>query len=462
MKQRNRVTFFNILSTCLLYGISIFTAPLFSRLLGTGGYGNLSNYNVWVSVLAIAATLQTQGTLVNARVEYPESEQTRYQSSVMTLSFLVFFIVSLVVLSLLGPISSLLKVSRFFVVLVLFQSIGTFGVNFMNTKLTYELKAGRNMLLSVFTAVSSLVLSLVFVLTMPKEINYYGRILANAAVYGILGLSLCLYVLLKGKTLFSAKYWRFCIPLAIPYVFYNLADLLLGHSDVVMLRQLSGDTVSGIYSMAFQFGTILFTIFGALNNTWVPFFFEDTKQGRQDAVMNQSKNFLEVYTVLSAGFMLLGTEVYHLFAGQDFWDSTKLIPVFVASHYLNFLCTFPINYEYYHKKVRVVAVATISSSLVNIALNYVFIRAYGMPGAALATVVSHTLQFAMHYLYTRYLLGKGSYPFGISLWGRYALCFVCIMLLVYLLPDAWLVRWALGAAIGLWELLRIRKRKVLI
>lgn len=462
MKQRNRVTFFNILSTCLLYGISIFTAPLFSRLLGTGGYGNLSNYNVWVSVLAIAATLQTQGTLVNARVEYPESEQARYQSSVMTLSFLVFFIVSLVVLSLLGPISSLLKVSRFFVVLVLFQSIGTFGVNFMNTKLTYELKAGRNMLLSVFTAVSSLVLSLIFVLTMPKEINYYGRILANAAVYGILGLGLCLYVLLKGKTLFSAKYWRFCIPLAIPYVFYNLADLLLGHSDVVMLRQLSGDTVSGIYSMAFQFGTILFTIFGALNNTWVPFFFEDTKQGRQDAVMNQSKNFLEVYTVLSAGFMLLGTEVYHLFAGQDFWDSTKLIPVFVASHYLNFLCTFPINYEYYHKKVRVVAVATISSSLVNIALNYVFIRAYGMPGAALATVVSHTLQFAMHYLYTRYLLGKGSYPFGISLWGRYALCFVCIMLLVYLLPDAWLVRWALGAAIGLWELLRIRKRKVLI
>ena len=26
----------------------------------------------------------------------------------------------------------------------------------------------------------------------------------------------------------------------------------------------------------------------------------------------------------------------------------------------------------------------------------------------------------------------------------------------------WLVRWGLGAAVGLWELLRIRKRKVLI
>ena len=189
MNQRNRVSFFNILSTCLLYGISIFTAPLFSRLLGTGGYGNVSNYNVWVSVLAIAATMQTQGTLVNARVEYPEETQIRYQSSVMSLSFLVFAGVTALVLLFLEPISSSLDLSKFFILLVLFQAIGTYGVNFMNTKLTYELKAGRNMLLSVGTSLGTLVLSLILVLTLPKEINYYGRILAIALVYGLLGLS---------------------------------------------------------------------------------------------------------------------------------------------------------------------------------------------------------------------------------------------------------------------------------
>lgn len=462
MNKRNRVTFFNILSTCLLYGISIFTAPLFSRLLGTGGYGNLSNYNVWVSILAIAATLQTQGTLVNARVEYPEEEQPGYQSSVMTLSFLVFFLIGLLVLAFLDPISRGLRLSRFFILLVLFQSIGTYGVNFMNIKLTYELKAGRNMLLSVFTALGSLVLSLIFVLTMPKEVNYYGRILGNAAIYGFLGLSLCAYILWKGRTFVNFRYWKFCIPLAIPYVFYNLADLLLGHSDVLMLRQLSGETVSGIYSIAFQFGTILFTLFGALNNTWVPFFFEYTKKGDTESVMNQSRNFLEVYTVLSTGFILLGTEVFHLFAGRDFWGSTGLIPIFVASHYLNFLCTFPINYEYYHKKVKVVAFATISSSLINIGLNYLFISQIGMSGAALATVLSHSLQFAMHYVYTRYILGKDSYPFGICLWGKYSACFIGVVILVYLLPNAWAFRWGLGACIGIWELLRIRRRKVLI
>ena len=68
MKKRNRVAFFNIFSTVLLNGISILTGPLFSRLLGDSGYGALKIYNIWVSILTVVFTLQTQATLVNARV----------------------------------------------------------------------------------------------------------------------------------------------------------------------------------------------------------------------------------------------------------------------------------------------------------------------------------------------------------------------------------------------------------
>lgn len=462
MEKRNRVGFLNILSTCLLYGISIITAPLFSRLLGTDGYGNVSNYNVWVSILSIAATLQTQATLANAMVEFPASQQEKYQSSVLGLSFLAFALFSALVLLFLNPISSALKLSRFFILLVLFQSIGTYGVNFMNRKLTYEMKAGRNMLLSVGTTLATLGFSLLFVLLLPQEQRYYGRIIAIAAVYGILGLVLCGYIFYKGKTFYNRTFWRFCLPLAIPYVFYNLADLLLGHSDVIMLRQMVSDSTSGIYSAAFQLGTILYTIFTALNNAWVPFFYEDTKQGRPQAVESAAKNYLELFTVLSAGFILLSTEVYHLFVNESFWSSTGLVPLFAASHYVNFLCTFPITYEQYHKRVKIVAAATIFSSAVNILLNYLLIPPLGMLGAALATVLSHTLQFLIHYLSIRFSPEAQAYPFGIRLWGKYMLCFLAVLALVYLTPELWLVRWSLGAAIGVWELLRIRKRKALI
>ena len=178
-----------------------------------------------------------------------------------------------------------------------------------------------------------------------------------------------------------------------------------------------------------------------------------------DRVRFQAKHFLELFTVLAMGFVLLTPEVYHGFAGRDYWEGTSLITLFAAGFYLNFLCTFPINFEYFHKKTKMVAAATVTSCVLNIGLNYIFILRFGIAGAAAATVLSHAFQFVFHYCYTRYVLGKKSYPFGIRLWGKYAAAFVFAAVLVTVLPSVWLPRWGLGAALGLWELWQIKKRK---
>ena len=209
------------------------------------------------------------------------------------------------------------------------------------------------MMLSLGVTLTTLVLSVIFVLAMPKEINYYGRIGAIAGTYGLIGIPICITVLRQGRTFYSKDYWKFCFFLAIPAVFYNLSDLILGQSDKVMLQQMLGTSQLGMYGAALNFGGIMFTIFVALNNSWCPFFFEDMKQGNRDQVLAKAKNFLELFTVLSVGFILLSKEVYQVYVGRDFWESTLLIPVFVGSYFLNFLCTFPVNFEYFHKKTSV-------------------------------------------------------------------------------------------------------------
>jgi len=461
MKRQNRVAFFNILSVILLNGISIITAPLFSRILGDSGYGVLKIYNIWASVVAIVFTLQTEGTLVNGRVEYPEQQQKRYQSAVMSLSGLLFLTCSAVVLLLLRPISNLLKLPPFLVILMLVQAFGTYCVNFLTTKYTYEFKAGRNMLISLAVTVVTLVLSLVLVLQMEYEVRYYGRAIAIAATYALIGIPACIMILMQGRVFYHREYWRFCVALAIPAVFHNLSDLVLGQSDQVMLQQLLGDAVVGHYALAWTFGNFLFIIFGALNRTWCPFFFEEMKEGKRDAMMDKTRNFLELFTILACGFILLTPEVYHVYASREYWSSTMVIPLFVASYYINFLCTFPVNFEYYHKKTKVVAAVTIFSSLLNVAMNYVLIRAIGMVGAALATAASHGVQLLLHHLYCR-KLGQGSYPFPVSIWVKYAVCFMGVMAFVYMTQNLWLLRWGVGGMLGIFELLRIKKRKVLI
>lgn len=462
MKKRNRVAFFNILSTLLLRGISIFTMPLFTRLLGDRGYGVTEIYNTWTAVFAIVFTLQTHATLVNARIEYPQEDQKRYQSSVMTLSLVFFLGCSAVILCFLGPVARLLKIQELLVLFMLAQAFGTFCIEFLNTKYIYEFKAGRNMVLSVAVALLTLGLSLVFILPMPAEINYLGRITAIAATYTVIGFPICAVILWKGRSFIRKDYWKFCLILAIPAIFHNLSDLILGQSDKVMVQQMLSDAALGRYSAALRFGGIMFTIFQALNNSWCPFFFEDLKQGDIQQVRRKAANFLELFTVLSLGFILLSREVYTVYVSEQFWAGTMLIPVFVTSYYLNFLCTFPVNYEYYHKQTKIVAGVTIFSSLLNLGLNYVFIRTMGMAGAAVATAASHGIQLTLHVLYCRFLLGKKDYPFDFALWGKPALCFAAGLVLVYAGQNLWLLRWSVGAALGLWELYRIRTRTVLI
>ena len=169
MKKRNRVAFFNIFSTVLLNGISIITGPLFSRLLGDSGYGALKIYNIWVSILTVVFTLQTQATLVNARVEFSEEEQKRYQSAAMGLSVLTFSVCAGFVLIFLSPISRILALDKALVCLMLLQAFGTFCVNFLHIKNVYEYRAGWNMLLSLTVSLIPLVLAVVLVRRKKKK-----------------------------------------------------------------------------------------------------------------------------------------------------------------------------------------------------------------------------------------------------------------------------------------------------
>ena len=459
MKQRNRIAFFNILSTVVLKGAAFFTGMLFSRLLGGSGYGQLKLYNISVSIVTILFSLQTQTTLANARVEYPEEAQKGYQSSIMTLSVLFFGLCTGLVLVFLKPLSLGLELEPMIILLLLFQAFGNFCGEVLNKKNVYEFRAGWNMVLSMVMVLVPLALAVVLILQMPYVPRYVGRLIANSVSYGVVGTAVCVGILLRGRTYFHREYWKFCLVLALPAVFHNLSDLILNQMDSLMLNALMNTAAVGYYGNAWGFANFLFILFQALNNIWCAYFFEEMKNGQRQSMLEKTRNFLEVFTILSCGFMLLAPEVYHVYAPKEFWVATMVIPLFTAAYYVNFLCTFPVNFEYYHKKPKAVAVITVSSSLLNLVLNFVFIRAMGMAGAAVATLASHCFQLTLHHLYSVRL---GEYPFSLKLWAGYPLVFCGILAVVFLLPDAWFIRWPLGAVLGVFMLLRIRKRKVLI
>lgn len=458
--SKNKITLLNIASTIILQGLAFFSGPIFSSLLGTSNYGVASVYMTGVQLFTTVFSLQAASTIAIARVNYPLEEQPRYQSSVLSLATIsyCFFSFLFMAVSFMVPIP--IFQNRIMMLVGLLHGWGMYCVQVFNSKFTYEFKAGKNFILSVVIAGSTVVGSVLLIQLFPSEENYWGRILGQSIVYTGAGLVLFTWRLITGKTIFNRQYWEFTLKISIPTIFHLLASIVLGQSDRVMLQNIAGNAQAGIYALAATFGTVINTIWGALNNSWVPFYYEYTKNEEQAEIRSETQRYVELFTVLTCGFILLAKEVFQLYANVAFWEGTDLIPLFAIGYYFVFLYSFPVNFEFYHKKTKMVAVGTSLAAICNILLNVVLIHLWGILGAVIATAFAHGLQFLFHYIYAR-KIREGAFPFHLSQ-------FIPGILIVFLTTGIYMatkelsiIRWSLAAIIGLYEGIKILKRKTI-
>lgn len=457
----NQLAFFNILGPIILNGVNFFTVPIFTRLLGAENYGVISLYTTWAQVLTIIMGIQTCGSIAAARVHIDPKEHDAYYSSVLSLSCLVSSVLTVLILVFINPISEFLQFNKIIVLLIIAQSFGAYIISFATMKYIHHKQASLNFIVSVVVTLISIALSLLLIMNIDKfEDRYWGRIIGYAVPNVVVGLILGILIFAKGKTGFSKKYWSFCIPLSLPLIFHNLSQILLAQSDRVMLQKLMDDTAAvGIYSFIFNFVHIINIIYSALNNTWVPLYYDHLKLNDMEAVQKRSKNYIVLYTILTMGFMLLAPEVVKIFASEEFWSGTELIPIMTVAYYMVFLYSFPVNFEFYHKKTRIIAVGTCLAAIVNIIANYYMIPIWGIKGASLATMFSYIMLFIFHHIIAKFFVKGQKYHYKLITFVPSMIAVALACAAFYAFIDYWYIRWAIGAALGVYMLLRLYKQK---
>lgn len=453
--NQNTIAILNILSTVILQGIAFFSAPYFSKTLGAENYGIVSVYNIWVQFVTIVFCLRINGAVVMGITEYPEEKQQEYQSSILSLSAIFYVCFSIITLC----ITAIYFQSNFmFVLMVILQGFGQYIITFANSKFTYEYRANINFFLSIGISISTIGLSVILIYSMDSRINYWGRIIGEAIPYLIAGIIFSIYLIAKGRTVFNFTYWKFCLPLSIPLVIHGLSNIILGQSDRIMLQQMTSNSTVGIYSLAYSFSGVISVCWSALNNTWVPIYYEQTKSNNLERIKKQARGYLELFTVLSIGFMLLAPEVYKIFASSEFQNGLTMIPVFTVAAYFVFLYSFMINYEIYHKKTRIIAIGSCAAAFLNIVLNYALIKIMGAYGAALATAISYVLLFVFHYYISKIMIADTVFPLKIVIFLPYIII-VFFFAVIGSLDSSAYVRWGFAFCLGVLELIRLYKRK---
>lgn len=457
----NQLAFFNMLGPIILNGVNFFTVPVFTRMLGTENYGVVSLYTTWVQVLTIVMGIQTCGTIAAARVHIDKKELDAFYSSILSLSCLVSAVLTVLIVIFINPIAAFMQFNKIVVLLIVAQSFGAYVINFVTMKYIHHKQASLNFLVSVVVTLVSVFLSLILIMNIDTfEDRYWGRIIGYAVPNVVVGIILGIQIFAKGKTGYRKDYWRFCLPLCLPLIFHNLSQILLAQSDRIMLQKLMNDNGAvGIYSFIFNFVHIINIIYSAMNNTWVPLYYDHLKAGEMDAIRRRTRNYMVLYTILTMGFMLLAPEVVKLFASEDFWSGTNLIPIMTVAYYMVFLYSFPVNFEFYHRETKIIAVGTCLAELVNIVANYFMIPIWGIAGASIATMGSYVLLFFFHHFIAKYFIkgAKYHYKFTTFLPGIAAVLVTCGVF--YLFYDFWYIRWGIGAVLGVYLLVRVYKQK---
>lgn len=457
----NTVAAFNFLGPVVLNGLSFLTMPLFTRLLGTANYGNYTNYNSYLSILAVLVGFQAAGSIAPTSIRYDSRERDRVFSNIMTAAIASAILIGGMVAIFQDPISEFTGLPKHMLVVLFFHAVGMFAVQFSTTKFAYDKESHKTFLVSVAISVVSILLSVLLICMMPAHVApYESYIYGHAVPYILAGFGLMVYFLLKGKSFFDKKHWAYVLALCLPLIFHQLSNSLLHQCDKIMLKRITGDSFAGIYGFAVTFSTIMSIIWAALNNTFIPFYHDDIKAEKPDALRKKTKNYLYLFTSLTMGFVLVMPEVVKIFASQDFWQGIELIPLLVLGAYFVFLYSFPVNFEFYHCRTKTIAVGTGCAALVNIILNATLIPRFGMLGAAVATVVSYLFLWLFH-LFVAKVVIKEAYHFDFRFFYGYLVAVLLLIGLYYLIADLWLIRWLIFTVIAIALLIKTYRQKSL-
>ncbi len=445
----NKVVLYNLSGKIILTGINFLVAPLFTRLLGAENYAHFSLYLTWETIVTIFVGLQTPAIIGNVSMLYGANNRFRLFSCCVIFG-LTTFTIGIIILVLFGSgISAFVELPLTILYFMLLHSLSILGVNFVIGIWSFDKEAKKHFVVSIILAISNIFLSLLFMVILKENELYVGRIIGSAIPSMLFGFWGLLWLLNKGRCFFSKEYSKYILNFSVPIIFHGLSNCILSQSDRIMLQKMGNLTEVGIYSVAYTLANILSIIWTAFNTAWTPFLYDDIKNENQEHLRQTSKNYVWLFTYLVFGFLLVAPEVLTLYGGDEYRSGIFTLPFLAVGYYFVFLYSFAINFKYYMGKTTSIAVGTVISGLINIALNYKLIQSIGMYGAALATMISYIVLFIFHHLGAKKLGGE-KYCFDIKLYGTSTVLIGIAAVLSYtILLNQTVIRWGLAALVAI-------------
>lgn len=394
-----RASVWFLICSFLQKGISVITTPIFTRLLTTAEYGEFSVFNSWLGIVTIIVSLELYAGVYTQGLVKFEDDRAKFASSLQGLSCTLAVIWTAIYLlfhNFWNSIFSLTTV-QMLAMLIMIWSTAVFNFWAAEKRVTYSYQS--LVLITLIISLAKPLIGIVFVLLAEDKVT--ARILGLALVE-LVGYSWMLFgQMRRGKVFCDKKYWKYALVFNLPLVPHYLSQIVLSSSDRLMIDAMIGASAAGIYTLAYSLSQIMTLFNTALIQTIEPWLYQKIKADKLNDISKVAYPAMIGIAAINLLLIIFAPEAVAIFAPVEYHDAIWVIPPVAMSVFFMFCYCFFANFEFYFEKTKFIMVASIGGAILNLVLNWIFIKTFGYYAAGYTTLVCYILYAIGHYAFMR-------------------------------------------------------------
>ena len=399
----------NLVTDTFIYGISNITSslipfllvPFLTKALSPENFGIFSNYNVFLSLIVLFVGLNMHGAIQQQYFKINHNNFTSYLSNAFIISFISsIFVCFLILLSgsfIVGftgvPISWLL----------IAVPIGFFNFATIVLLALFQIKSKsiNYLLYKLFNAIITFILTILIVTYYDQTWQgpILGKIIAFTATF-LIG-AYCLIFVFKINLVIYKTHIAHLLKFSMPLVISALGGMILTVSDRFFITNMISLSENGIYSLGYQLGMIVSLVIISMNTALLPKIYKDLSNNMQDN--RNIRTIIKYYfLIIAVSFLLINFFVYFFFdyfIGTEYSQAKKYIWIISLGYAFQGIYYIFVTFIFFIEKTRIIAIITFSTAILNLLLNYMFIKYIGGLGAAISTLTCFLIQGIFTFLY---------------------------------------------------------------
>lgn len=442
------------ISSISVKAILIITTPIFTRMMSTADYGLSATFTTWFTLLNVICSLNLWYSIGRAKLDFP-GKLEEFVGSVQLLAFSFAFILEAISLFFFEKVYQALDLSASLLVALYIYLLVYPAVQLTQSKMKYMYNYKGNIAITVYTTISTVIISLVLVFLLPNNAAL-GKSLGAVISAGVLAVYIWIKAIVKKRLYINFEYWKYGLKISVPLILNSISLNILAQSDRVFITKFCGAEYTGIYSLAYSYAILINIILNAANEAWLPWFHDTFYDKGYEDIKKNVKPLIVFGCWFGIGCIAIAPEAIALLGGKAYAEGVWAVPPVTLGIVCSYIFQHYEHIELHLKKTWFISLGTIIAAAINIVLNYFFVKQFGFVAAAYTTLFCYLLLMVLHHYISRGILKVHLYH-DKFMYLALVITGVLAVLFMSLYKAFWLYRWILIIVISLLYLFMNKK-----